>query len=119
MDAVNGDAVKVADETVDRLLDVGRVPSDVLVLTTGDQHPWAQHELSFGEDAYWRQLAEGEDVFAAHTSVADQTSSRPVVVLAVNGGSDSDVAAALPIALGRAIEELIVCGDPARLRTLL
>ena len=89
------------------------------MLTTGEQHPWAQHELSFGEDAYWRQQTEGEDVFAAHASVATRTDARPVVVLAVNGGNDTEVASALPLALARATDELVVCGDPARLRTLL
>lgn len=119
VNTTDAQAVEAADETVDRLLDGGRAPSDVLVFTTGEQHPWAQHELSFGEDTYWRHLSEGEDMFAAHVSAADRTSSRPVVVLAVNGGSDADVAAALPVALGRATDELIVCGDPSRLRALL
>ncbi|MCK1798725.1 hypothetical protein MTQ01_22395 [Streptomyces sp. XM4193] len=119
VDTTDAGAIDTADETVDRLLDLGRAPSDVLLLTTGDQHPWAQHELSFGADAYWRQQSEGDDVFAAHASHAAQAAARPVVILAVNGGSDAEVAGALPQALGRATDELIVCGDPARLRTLL
>ncbi|MBB1261393.1 hypothetical protein, partial [Streptomyces alkaliterrae] len=112
-------AVTTADETVDRLLDEGRAPSDVLVLTTGDPHPWAQHELSFGEDAYWRQQAEGDDVFAAHAASVGRTDGRPVVVLAVNGGTDEEVAAALPAALAKAGTQLIVCGEAGRLRALL
>jgi hypothetical protein len=112
-------AVEAADETVDRLLDEGGAPSDILVLTTGEQHPWAQHELSFGDDAYWRQQTEGGDIFCAHISAAARTTARPVVVLAVNGGTDVQVAEALPVALGMAGEQLIVCGDPQRLRTLL
>ncbi|UGY94025.1 hypothetical protein [Streptomyces gobiensis] len=112
-------AVEAADETVDRLLDEGGAPTDILILTTGEQHPWAQHELSFGEDAYWRQQAEGGDIFYAHTSAAARLMARPVVVLAVNGGTDTEVAEALPVALGRAKAQLIVCGDPQRLRALL
>ncbi|SEQ81372.1 hypothetical protein SAMN05216481_11642 [Streptomyces radiopugnans] len=119
VDATEATAVEVADETVDRLLDEGRSPADVLVFTTGEQHPWAQHELTFGEDAYWRQQAEGEDVFYAHASAADRTTGRPVVVLAVNGGTDEQAARALPAALARTGSRLIVCGDPGRLRTLL
>ncbi|NED10464.1 hypothetical protein, partial [Streptomyces sp. SID9124] len=46
-------ALDAADEAVDLLLDSGRAPGDILVLTTGEQHPWANHELSFGEAAYW------------------------------------------------------------------
>ncbi|MBN3931949.1 hypothetical protein IQ279_20345 [Streptomyces verrucosisporus] len=119
VEATDATAVEVADETVDRLLDEGRSPADVLVFTTGEQHPWAQHELTFGEEAYWRQQAEGDDVFYAHASAAERTTGRPVVVLAVNGGTDEQAAQALPAALTRTGSRLIVCGDPGRLRTLL
>ncbi|WP_338057943.1 hypothetical protein [Streptomyces abyssalis] len=117
--AADATAVDVADETVDKLLDEGTRPGDVLVVTTGEQHPWAQHELSFGEDAYWRQLAEGEDVFCVHTTALPSVGRRAVVVLAVNGGTDSEAAEALPAALTKAGRSLIVCGDPQRLRQLL
>ncbi|MGD9483970.1 hypothetical protein WDH52_12035 [Streptomyces sp. TRM70308] len=112
-------AVETADETVDRLLDEGRSPGDVLLITTGESHPWAQHELSFGEDAYWGQQAAGEDVFCVDAAAAARVTARPVVVLAVNGGSDARIAEALPAALARAGAQLIVCGDPDRLRDLL
>ena len=49
----------------------------------------------------------------------DGVTGRPVVVLAVNGGTDEQVAQALPAALSRAGAQLIVCGDPRRLRDLL
>ncbi len=117
--ATDGTAVDVADETVDKLLDDGIAPGDILLLTTGDQHPWAQHELSFGEDAYWRQLADGNDVFCVSTVVLSRVAPRTVVVLAVNGGTDASAAEALPAALAKAGERLIVCGDPQRLRDLL
>lgn len=110
-------AVSAADDAVDLLLDAGRAPSDILVLTSGDNHPWAQHELSFGEDSYWRQQDEGSDVFYAVAS-AVRAVRRPVVVLAVNGDSAEDPAA-LPSAIARAGELLVVCGDPERLRDLL
>lgn len=118
-EATEATAVEVADEVVDSLLDEGRSPDDVLVLTTGESHPWTQHELSFGEDAYWRQQTESEDVFFAEASATEHLRSRGVVVLAVNGGSDAQAAAALPAALGKAHDTLIVCGDPQRLRALL
>ncbi|WP_079131673.1 hypothetical protein [Streptomyces nanshensis] len=117
--AADATAVDVADETVDTLLDEGTPPGDVLVVTTGEQHPWAQHELSFGEDAYWRQLADGEDVFCVHTTELARVGRRAVVVLAVNGGTDAQAAEALPAALAKADRSLIVCGDPQRLRDLL
>lgn len=119
VDATDATALDVADSTVDALLDEGRAPGEVLVLTTGGPHPWTQHELSFGEEAYWRQQGEAQDVFFAEVGVARRATPRPVVVLAVNGGADSEVAEALPVALGRARVRLVVCGDPQRLRRLL
>ncbi|MFE5918991.1 hypothetical protein [Streptomyces sp. NPDC056468] len=112
-------ALDAAEEAVDLLLESGRAPSDVLVITTGEQHPWAAHELSFGEASYWAQHDAGDDVFYADASVADRAASRPVVVVAVNGGPDTTAINALPLALGRAGALLIVCGDPQRINSVL
>ncbi|WP_063772494.1 hypothetical protein [Streptomyces sp. NRRL S-495] len=87
-----------ADETVDLLLDAGREPGAVLVLTVGGAHPWQQHELSFGEERYWAQLTEGGDVFYADAELTRPV-RRPVVVLVVNGGSAERAAAAYAKAL--------------------
>lgn len=112
-------ALDAADEAVDLLLDTGRAPGDVLVLTTGDRHPWAEHELSFGELSYWAQHDAGDDVFHAAASAVDRTATRPVVVVAVNGGSDQAAATALPAAMAKASALLIVCGDPQTINTVL
>ncbi|MFD7706030.1 hypothetical protein [Streptomyces sp. NPDC059786] len=112
-------ALDAAEEAVDLLLESGRAPGEVLVITTGEPHPWAAHELSFGEAAYWAQHDAGDDVFYADASVAGRAAIRPVVVVAVNGGSDADAAAALPLALGRAGTLLIVCGDPQQINSVL
>jgi hypothetical protein len=111
-------ALDAAEEAVDLLLDTGRAPGEVLVITTGEPHPWAAHELSFGEAAYWAQHDAGDDVFYADASAAGRVASRPVVVVAVNGGPDA-AATALPLALGRAGTLLIVCGDPQRINSVL
>ena len=112
-------ALDAADEAVDLLLDSGRAPGDILVLTTGEHHPWAAHELSFGEAAYWAQHEAGDDVFYADASAVGRAASRPVVVVAVNGGSTEAVASGLPLALGRAGALLIVCGDPQQINSVL
>ncbi|KUO03251.1 hypothetical protein AQJ67_16070 [Streptomyces caeruleatus] len=112
-------ALDAAEEAVDLLLDSGRAPSDVLVITTGEQHPWAAHELSFGEASYWAQHDAGDDVFYADAAVAGRAAVRPVVVVAVNGGPDTVAATALPLAIGRAGALLIVCGDPQRINSVL
>ncbi|MFI6013743.1 hypothetical protein ACIBAG_33895 [Streptomyces sp. NPDC051243] len=112
-------ALDAAEEAVDLLLESGRAPGDVLVITTGEQHPWAAHELSFGEASYWAQHDAGDDVFYADASAAGRAASRPVVVVAVNGGPDTAAATVLPLALGQASALLIVCGDPQRINSVL
>ncbi|MEV5318551.1 hypothetical protein AB0K92_13010 [Streptomyces sp. NPDC052687] len=112
-------ALDAAEEAVDLLLESGRAPGDVLVITTGEPHPWAAHELSFGEAAYWAQHDARDDVFYADAAVAGRAASRPVVVVAVNGGTDTVVATALPLALSRAGALLIVCGDPQQINAVL
>lgn len=117
--ATAGGALDAADEAVDQLLDTGgRAPSDILVLTTGEQHPWATHELSFGESSYWAQQDAREDVFFADASAVARAQSRPVVVVAVNGGEDG-LARVLPLARERASALLIVCGDADRVNAVL
>lgn len=111
-------ALDAADEAVDLLLDSGRAPGEVLVLTTGETHPWAAHELSFGEASYWAQQDAADDVFYADAT-AERATGRPVVVVAVNGGAEETVARALPAAMARAGALLVVCGDPQRINALL
>lgn len=112
-------ALDAADEAVDLLLDSGRAPGDILVLTTGEQHPWAVHELSFGEAAYWAQHDAGDDVFFAGAEAAGRVEPRPVVVVAVNGDVDDVTTRALPRARECAGALLIVCGDPQRIDAVL
>ncbi|MWA14084.1 hypothetical protein [Streptomyces sp. BA2] len=112
-------ALDAAEEAVDLLLDSGRAPGEVLVITTGDPHPWATHELSFGETSYWAQHDAGDDVFYAEAAALDRAVSRPVVVVAINGGSEETAVGALPTALTRAGALLIVCGDPQRINAML
>lgn len=114
-----GGAVDAADEAVDLLLDSGRAPGDILVLTTGEQHPWAAHELTFGEAAYWAQHDAGDDVFFAGTVNAGRCASRSVVVVAVNGDLDDAAARALSDVRERAGELLVVCGDPQKINSAL
>lgn len=104
---------------MDLLLDSGRAPGEVLLLTTGEQHPWATHELTFGEASYWAQHDARDDVFYADAAAVGRASSRPVVVVAVNGGPDTAAATALPLARARAGALLVVCGDPQQINALL
>ncbi|MGW9397668.1 hypothetical protein [Streptomyces sp. NPDC055642] len=112
-------ALDAAEEAVDLLLDSGRAPGDLLVVTTGEPHPWATHELSFGEASYWAQHDAGDDVFYADAQVAARAGTRPVVVVAVNGGPESAAVSALSVAHARAGALLILCGDPQRINSVL
>ncbi|MFI7356786.1 hypothetical protein ACIBTP_22930 [Streptomyces avidinii] len=112
-------ALDAAEEAVDLLLDTGRAPGDILVLTSGDPHPWAAHELSFGEAAYWALHDAGDDVFYADAAQVQRAAGRPVVVFAANGGSVDTIAEALPVALTRAGALLIVCGDSQQINSVL
>ncbi|GAA2884099.1 hypothetical protein [Streptomyces mexicanus] len=112
-------ALDAAEEAVDLLLESGRAPGDVLVITTGDPHPWAAHELTFGEASYWAQHDARDDVFYTDAAMAPRAAARPVVVVAVNGGTDAAAAAVLPLAHSRAEALLIVCGDPQQINSVL
>ncbi|MFG2910592.1 hypothetical protein ACGF13_36785 [Kitasatospora sp. NPDC048286] len=108
--ATPAQAVERADDAVDLLLESGRNPGDILVLTVGEAHPWQRHELSFGEERYWAQLAEGGDVFYADAALTRPV-RREVVVLVANGGQSARAAEAYTKALGHAAALLVVCGD--------
>lgn len=112
-------ALDAAEEAVDLLLDSGRAPGDMLVITTGEPHPWAVHELSFGEASYWAQHEAADDVFYVDAAGTSRAASRPVVVVAVNGGPDSAAVDALPLAHARAGALLIVCGDTQQINSVL
>ncbi|MFH9981694.1 hypothetical protein ACH4ND_21070 [Streptomyces sp. NPDC017179] len=112
-------ALDAAEEAVDMLLESGRAPGDVLVITTGESHPWAAHELSFGEASYWAQHDARDDVFYADAAVASRAASRPVVVVAINGGPQAAGATALSLAHTKAGALLVVCGDPQQINSVL
>ena len=102
-------ALDRADEVLDELLDSGRAPGQVLVLTTGAAHPWQRHEESFGAEPYWAQLDEAGDVFYADAA-ACRPVRREVVILVVNGGAVADVEQAHARAHAHATSLLVVCG---------
>ncbi|UGQ13894.1 hypothetical protein LO772_10010 [Yinghuangia sp. ASG 101] len=118
MSATPETALDVADEAVDRLLDQGAAPESILVLTTGEPHPWQQHEESFGAEQYWRQFTDGRDVFYA-PALNDRGLRRETVVLVVNGFADPGRSTdALASAIGAGGSAVVVCGDLDQVRAL-
>jgi hypothetical protein len=113
--AAPGAALERADETVDALLESGHNPGDILVLTADEPHPWQQHELSFGAERYWAQLAEGTDVFYADLELT-RPASRDVVVLVLDAAADPGRAVlAVEKAHNSAGSLLVVCGATTQL----
>ena len=112
-----GDAVAVADGMIDGLLATGWEPRDIVIITTNHRHPVQLERGELGRDAYWDTLWDDDDIFYAHVT-GFKGLERPVVVLAIDGWQDPARAREyLYVAMTRARDLLIVCGDPADLQT--
>lgn len=113
------DALGEASDVVDGLLAAGWKHEHIALLTTGSRHPVQVERQAEGHDAYWSTYWEGEDVFYGHV-LGFKGLERPVVVLAVNGFGRGDERARekLYVGLSRARDLLVVCGDPAQIRTV-
>lgn len=110
------DAISVADDAVDALLDEGWQPSDVCLLTTGSRHPEQKSRVELeGRDAYWDSFWDADQVFYS-TVLGFKGLERPAVVLAVNDSSLERDRERLYVGLSRARDLLVVCGDPDYIR---
>lgn len=110
------DAVSVADDQIDPLLDHWE-PGDIALLTTGSRHPMQKETIEWsGHDGYWEEFFAGEDVFYGHV-LNFKGLERRVVVLALNGFHDGERARhLLYVGLSRATMQLVVVGDEKLLR---
>lgn len=110
------DAVEVADDQVEALLDTWR-PEDVALLTVGSRHPYQQHlQQTLGQDGYWSTYWDKEEVFFGHV-LGFKGLERRVVVLALNQEDRRDRSRErLYVGLSRATDCLVVCGDPDYVR---
>lgn len=105
------EAVEVADEVVDQMLESGWRPQDVALLTTGSRHPEQVNRQDQGQDAYWESFWDEDQVFYGHV-LGFKGLERRVVVLAVNDRQARDRARErLYVGLSRPRDELVVCGD--------
>ncbi|MGY1840250.1 MULTISPECIES: NERD domain-containing protein [unclassified Modestobacter] len=105
------DAVGVADDAADALLDEGWPPQSVALLTTYSRHPVQVERQAEGQDAYWASYWDDEDLFYGHV-LGFKGLERPAVVLAVNGFRLEERAREmLYVGLSRARDLLVVCGD--------
>jgi len=107
------DAVEIADEQVDRLLEAGWKSHEVMLLTTGNRHP-VQIERGSASDpvGYWRSFWDEDDVFYGHV-LGCKGLERQAVVLCINQDKVTDRSRErLYVGLSRATDQLIVVGDP-------
>lgn len=107
------DAVDVADEQVDRLLEAGWKSKEVMLLNTGKRHPVQIERGSESDpDAYWRSFWDEDDVFYGHV-LGCKGLERQAVVLCINEDKAGDRSRErLYVGLSRATDQLIVVGDP-------
>ena len=113
-----GDALDVADDQVDKLMDAGWRAADIALLATGNRHPEQIARQGEGQDAYWASFWDNEQVFYGHV-LGFKGLERNAVVLAINEKDSRDRARErLYVGLSRARDQLIVCGDPDHIATV-
>ncbi|MEO9329128.1 nuclease-related domain-containing DEAD/DEAH box helicase [Gordonia aurantiaca] len=106
------EALDVADDQVDPLIDEGWRPEDIALLTTGSRHAEQKARQAEGNKAYWASFWDDEQVFYGHV-LGFKGLERRVVVLALNEtGRWERSRERLYVGLSRARDKLVVCGDP-------
>lgn len=111
------EAVDHADEVVDYLME-NWVAGDIALLTTGHRHGEDEMRSALGEDEYAASLWERADTFYA-TAMKFKGLERPAVVVAVNGFMGEHPHEVLYVALTRARDLCVICGDPTIIRPLV
>lgn len=106
------EALDVADDQIEALLEEGWRPEDVALLTTGSRHPEQVSRQAGGNQAYWDSFWDAEQVFYGHV-LGFKGLERRAIVLVVNDRYALERAAErLYVGLSRARDQLVVCGDP-------
>jgi hypothetical protein len=114
------EALGVADDEVERLLDDGWRPENVMLLTTGHRHPVQIERTGPEEDqkGYWRTYWANDDVFYGHV-LGCKGLERRAVVLCVNKSTPVERGRErLYVGMSRATDVLVVVGDPDMIREM-
>ncbi|WP_289017831.1 NERD domain-containing protein [uncultured Ornithinimicrobium sp.] len=113
------EALGVADDEVERLLDEGWPTSHVALITTGTRHP-EQHsrQEQLGQEGYWRTFWDGEDVFYGHVLGCKGLERRAVVLCFNEDGTRDRSKERLYVGLSRATDKLVVVGDADAIRRM-
>ena len=110
------DALDVAGDCVDALIDEGWAANQIALLTTKSRHPIHQDYFERNDTAgYWREFHANDAEFYGHV-LGFKGLERSVVILCINGFKEMDRAAEqLYVGLSRARSLLVVVGDSALL----
>lgn len=113
------EALGVADEQVEVLFDEGWRAADIALITLGQRHPvQAERQAALGQQGYWEQFWETDDIFYGHV-LGFKGMERRAVVLCVNeDGSRDRASERLYVGLSRATDRLIVVGNPGAIRRM-
>jgi hypothetical protein len=113
------DSHAVADREVEALLDAGHPAGDIVVLTTHHRHEFHRsYETEHGKDSHWDGYWLEDEVFYS-TVMGFKGLERPCVVLAVDGFHEGVARDVMYAGLSRARDQLVVCGDPAEVRSVI
>jgi hypothetical protein len=106
------DALDLAEDHVDGMLDAGWRPEDLALLTTGSRSAEQRMRQGAGPEAYWSTFWDHDQVFYGHV-LGFKGLERPAVILALNETTISERSKErLYVGLSRARDQLLVVGDP-------
>lgn len=110
------DAVDMASDCIDALIDEGWANNQIALLTTKSRHPIHRDRSDSGTiEDYWREFHEDKDEFYGHV-LGFKGLERSVVILCINGFHDFERAQELLyVGLSRARCLLVIVGDSALL----
>ena len=113
------EALEVADEQVEALLEEGWRPKDIALITMGARHPvQAERQQTMGFAGYWDDFWSNDDIFYGHV-LGFKGMERRAVVLCVNEDGTRDRGRErLYVGLSRATDRLVVVGDLAAIERM-
>ena len=113
------EALEVADEQVEALLEEGWRPQDIALITMGARHPvQAERQQTMGFAGYWDDFWSNDDIFYGHV-LGFKGMERRAVVLCVNEDGTRDRGRErLYVGLSRATDRLVVVGDLAAIERM-
>ena len=113
------DALGVADDEVEALLDDGWPTQHVALITTGSRHPeQTSRQEQLEQEGYWRTFWESDDVFYGHVLGCKGLERRAVVLCVNEDGTRDRSRERLYVGLSRATDKLVVVGDAAAIRSM-